>query len=82
MSKQYYERVLKGTGVQTKKFHSNIGSSILKKFGWEEGEGLGKDRTGPTDPLQIRRRADLLGVRDYPLIGSIVMWNNFIHPRV
>lgn len=62
MSKKYYERVLRGTGVQSKKFHSSFGASILKKFGWEDGDGLGKERTGMLDPLQIKRRTELLGV--------------------
>lgn len=62
MSKKYYERILKGSGVQSRKFKSSFGSSILKKYGWEDGEGLGKERTGTVDPLQIKRRTALLGV--------------------
>lgn len=62
MSKKYYDRLLKGTGVKSQEFHSKFGASILKKFGWEEGSGLGKDSTGRTTCIQIKRREENLGV--------------------
>lgn len=62
MSRKYYERVLEGTGVRTQKFQSSFGASILKKFGWTEGDGLGKDKSGITDCIQIKRRKENIGL--------------------
>ncbi|KEP62235.1 UNVERIFIED_CONTAM: G-patch domain-containing protein [Hammondia hammondi] len=62
MSKKFYDRLLKGSGVQSRPFHSSFGASILKKFGWEEGQGLGRENTGRTDCLQIRRREENVGL--------------------
>ncbi|PFH31365.1 G-patch domain-containing protein [Besnoitia besnoiti] len=62
MSKKFYDRVLKGSGVQSRPFHSSFGAAILKKFGWEEGQGLGRENSGRTDCLQIRRREENVGL--------------------
>jgi hypothetical protein len=32
----------------------NIGSKLMKKHGWQEGQGLGKKLQGRSDPLQVR----------------------------
>jgi hypothetical protein len=31
----------------------NIGSKLMKKHGWQEGQGLGKKLQGRADPLQV-----------------------------
>ena len=36
---------------------SNIGFQLLKKKGYNEGEGLGKDGKGVTDPIAVRKRS-------------------------
>ena len=33
----------------------NIGSKLLKKMGWTEGEGLGKKSQGSTEPIIARK---------------------------
>ena len=35
---------------------------MLKKMGWSEGEGLGKDRTGEVDPLTLDIKMDKKGL--------------------
>ncbi|PHJ24213.1 g-patch domain-containing protein [Cystoisospora suis] len=62
MSKKFYDRMLKGTGVTSRPFHSAFAASIMKKFGWEEGKGLGRNEEGRTDCLQIRRREENIGL--------------------
>ena len=34
---------------------SKIGSKLLKKMGWTEGQGLGKQSQGQTEPLVARK---------------------------
>jgi len=36
--------------------------ALLKKMGWSEGKGLGKQETGIVNPLQMKRREDNLGL--------------------
>ncbi|KAL5004922.1 hypothetical protein ScPMuIL_018378 [Solemya velum] len=36
----------------------NMGHKLLKKMGWKEGESLGKDNKGITDPVQIKFRGN------------------------
>lgn len=80
MSKKYYARVLKGTGVQEKRFESKFGSSILQKFGWHAGDGLGKQNDGAANPVQIRRRPDLLGVSASS--DNVWLYRGVSHTRV
>lgn len=51
-----------GTGVRAEKFHSDFGAGLLKKFGWEDGQGLGLDAQGIVEPIQVRRRETNEGV--------------------
>lgn len=41
---------------------SNKGFALLEKMGWKEGEGLGKDRSGRTEPLRPERRGGRSGL--------------------
>ena len=49
-------------GVSYKKFNSTFGAKILEKFGWKEGEGLGKTKSGITEAIQIKRREENMGL--------------------
>eukprot|EP00922_Rhytidocystis_sp_ex-Travisia-forbesii_P050110 GHVS01074548.1.p1 GENE.GHVS01074548.1~~GHVS01074548.1.p1 ORF type:complete len:155 (+),score=23.47 GHVS01074548.1:53-517(+) len=62
MSKKFHERLTRGSGVQAKSFHSKFAASILKKYGWEEGTGRGKERSGTLSCVQIERREEKLGL--------------------
>ena len=35
---------------------NNIGSQMLQKMGWKKGEGLGKQATGITVPIEVEMR--------------------------
>lgn len=39
-----------------------FGEYMLRKMGWREGEGLGKDRSGDVDPLQLDIKMDKKGL--------------------
>jgi len=40
----------------------HIGRLLLRKMGWKDGEGLGKDNAGPTAPLQLDMKKDRKGI--------------------
>ena len=49
-------------GISYKKYKSDFGAKILEKFGWKEGEGLGKEKNGITEAIQIKRREENMGL--------------------
>ncbi|XP_063697982.1 G patch domain-containing protein 4 [Culicoides brevitarsis] len=40
----------------------NFGENILKKFGWKEGDSLGKNNNGLTVPIKAHRKTNLAGL--------------------
>ena len=44
------------------KVQGGFGEFMLKKMGWSQGEGLGKDRTGDVDPLTLDIKMDKKGL--------------------
>ncbi len=44
------------------KVSGGFGEYMLRKMGWREGEGLGKDRSGEVDPLQLDIKMDKKGL--------------------
>ena len=62
MSKKFYDRLLTGSGVSSKQVQSEFGSKILSKFGWKEGDGLGSDRQGMKECIQLTRRDENAGL--------------------
>ena len=43
------------------KVSGGFGEYILRKMGWKEGEGLGKDGSGEVDPLTLDIKQDMKG---------------------
>ncbi|KAG0249278.1 hypothetical protein DFQ27_000243, partial [Actinomortierella ambigua] len=41
---------------------TNIGYQLLLKMGWKAGDGLGRNKTGRTDPVPIDKKEDFLGI--------------------
>ncbi|CAD8198295.1 unnamed protein product [Paramecium octaurelia] len=62
MAQKFKERLLQGTGVSNKKFESDYAMKLMQKMGWNQGQGLGKNKDGQTDCVQIERRADQLAL--------------------
>lgn len=56
MSRNFYDKLLDGTGTSSKKVESAFGAKILAKFGWSEGSSLGLSTKGPAECVQIRKR--------------------------
>ena len=60
-------------GISYKKYNSDFGAKILGKFGWKEGEGLGKTKNGITEAIQIKRREENIGLGK---TKKEVVWND------
>ena len=60
-------------GISYKKYNSDFGAKILGKFGWKEGEGLGKTKSGITEAIQIKRREENIGLGK---TKKDVVWND------
>ena len=43
--------------------YGGFGQKMLEKMGWEKGQGLGKDKDGMKDALDVKKKEDTLGVR-------------------
>ena len=62
MSKKYFDKLMTGSGFSKKKVKSKFGEAMLKKMGWNEGSGLGKNQHGDTEWFQIKRRDEGAGL--------------------
>jgi len=74
MSRDFRQRVLAGSGISNKRVESDIGMKLLKKMGWTEGEGLGKNADGIKDCIQMKRRDENLGLGSTS--GNDFKWND------
>ena len=48
--------------TQAKKVQGGFGEYLLKKMGWNQGEGLGKEKNGEVDPLTLDIKMDKKGL--------------------
>ncbi len=58
MSRKYFDKLMTGTGVTDKKVKSSLAEAMMRKMGWSEGKGLGKNEDGEAEVLQIKRREE------------------------
>mmetsp|Transcript_64909 Transcript_64909/g.155028 ORF Transcript_64909/g.155028 Transcript_64909/m.155028 type:complete len:148 (-) Transcript_64909:69-512(-) len=57
MSRKYQERLAQSSGISSSKpFESDFGRRILEKYGWKDGQGLGRLKDGRVDCIQAARR--------------------------
>jgi hypothetical protein len=63
MAKKYQERLAMSSGLSSSKtFESDFGKRVLMKYGWEEGQGLGRLGNGRTECVQGQRREEKKGL--------------------
>jgi hypothetical protein len=51
-----------GSGVHKATAYGGFGERLMKRMGWEQGEGLGKDKKGMTKALEVKLKDDTIGV--------------------
>lgn len=52
-----------GMAVQHKATaYGGIGQKMLEKMGWEKGQGLGKEKHGMKEAIEVKKKEDTLGV--------------------
>eukprot|EP01035_Chromulina_nebulosa_P066147 gene66147-90541_t len=52
---------------------SSFALKQMKKMGWEEGQGLGKEGTGITKSIEIKKREDNLGLGSTTAVEAIAV---------
>eukprot|EP01017_Pseudomicrothorax_dubius_P050676 TRINITY_DN9635_c0_g1_i3.p2 TRINITY_DN9635_c0_g1~~TRINITY_DN9635_c0_g1_i3.p2 ORF type:complete len:154 (+),score=30.43 TRINITY_DN9635_c0_g1_i3:58-519(+) len=62
MSREFRQKLLASSGVSHKAVESEIGMKLLQKMGWNQGDGLGKNRDGIKECIQVKRRDELVGL--------------------
>jgi hypothetical protein len=43
--------------------YGGFGQKLLEKMGWEKGQGLGKEKDGMKEAIEVKKKEDTLGVR-------------------
>jgi hypothetical protein len=42
--------------------YGGFGQKMLEKMGWEKGQGLGKEKDGMKEAIEVKKKEDTLGV--------------------
>ena len=71
MAEKYRERLMKSSGISNIKVESEYARKLMMKMGWQEGKGLGKNLSGTTECLQIRRREENVGLGNRAGLGEV-----------
>lgn len=62
-----------GSGVHKASGFGGFGERLLRKQGWEKGEGLGKNKTGVAEAIQVKKKEDTAGVKMFLTLICLVM---------
>ncbi|VBB27229.1 unnamed protein product [Acanthocheilonema viteae] len=63
---------------QTNAVNSGVGLKLMQKMGWTPGEGLGKGRDGPLEPLVLDIKSDRKGKHPVSILMELCSkkrWN-------
>lgn len=62
MSQKYKAKLARSSGISSKIVSGGVGEALLLKMGWNPGEGLGKNKDGVKECVQVAKKSDKLGV--------------------
>jgi len=51
-----------GVGVHKATAYGGFGQQMLEKMGWSKGQGLGKQKDGMKEAIEVKKKEDTLGV--------------------
>jgi hypothetical protein len=51
-----------GVGLPKASAYGGVGERLLKGMGWQDGQGLGRSKSGITRALEVTRKEDTAGV--------------------
>jgi hypothetical protein len=51
-----------GVGVHKATAYGGFGQQMLEKMGWSKGQGLGKEKHGMKEAIEVKKKEDSLGV--------------------
>eukprot|EP00198_Chlamydomonas_reinhardtii_P000933 XP_001690268.1 predicted protein [Chlamydomonas reinhardtii] len=58
-----------GVGVHKATAFGGLGQRLMEQMGWQKGQGLGKDKSGMKEAIEVKEKKDVLGV------GADASWN-------
>lgn len=53
-----------GVGVHKATAYGGFGQQMLEKMGWSKGQGLGKEKHGMKEAIEVKKKEDVLGVSE------------------
>lgn len=51
-----------GVGVHKATAFGGLGQRLMEQMGWQKGQGLGKDKSGMKEAIEVKEKKDVLGV--------------------
>lgn len=64
--------------IDTQPVQSGMGMHLLKKMGWNPGEGLGKEKTGSLEPLLLELKLDKRGLEANEEVSILSLSAEFV----
>lgn len=61
-----------GSGVHKASGFGGFGERLLRKQGWQKGEGLGKDKSGRVEAIEVKKKEDTVGVRSLESLHTLL----------
>lgn len=65
-----------GKGVVKASGFGGLGERLLQSMGWEKGQGLGKEKQGMKEALDVKKKENTVGVRSSTCLLRIALLRN------
>jgi hypothetical protein len=60
-----------GVGVHKATAYGGFGQQMLEKMGWSKGQGLGKQKHGMKEAIEVKKKEDALGVSEQSVADKL-----------